>query len=209
MSTAITVPEAVTRALALLESTDGRVVIGLAGAPGAGKSTVAAALVEAVPGAVIVPMDGYHLAHSVLTARGDVEAKGAPQTFDADGYVALLQRIRAGSPRTIWAPEFRREIEDGIAGALAVQPDTRLVITEGNYLLLAEEPWAQVRELCDEVWFVEPAEQLRVERLAARHVQFGRSEAEALARATTGTDGANAALVLATRERADVIVTND
>lgn len=207
--TTLTVAEAAERARRLVDASRERVVIGLAGAPGAGKSTVAAALVEAVPGAVVVGMDAFHLAHSTLTRRGDVDRKGAPETFDADGYVELLARVRAGSERTIWAPEFRREVEDAVAGAVAVESGTRLVITEGNYLLLDDAPWHRVRELCDEVWFVEPPEQLRVQRLVARHEQYGRGAEEALARATTGTDGLNAALVLATRDRADAVVVND
>ncbi|HET7305786.1 MAG TPA: nucleoside/nucleotide kinase family protein, partial [Segeticoccus sp.] len=184
---------------------DRRTVLGVTGPPGAGKSTLAEAVVDAVPGSVLVGMDGFHLAHSALADLGLVEVKGAPRTFDAAGYVALLRRIREQRGETVWAPQFRREVEDAIAGAVPVRPGTRLVVTEGNYLLLPDEPWCRVPELLDEVWYVDAAEELRRRRLAERHRRYGRSEQEAWAR-TTGSDEANAELVRATRGRADVVV---
>jgi pantothenate kinase len=179
-----------------------RAIIGIAGAPGAGKSTLAHRVAAAVPGAVVVGLDGFHLAHSVLVARGDVDRKGAIDTFDAAGYVALLERIRVGEPGPIWAPEFRRDLEDAIAGAVAVAPDTPLVITEGNYLLVDSPPWSQLPQLCDELWYAALPEPVRIERLVARHVHYGRTPAAALARATTGTDAINARLVARTAHRA-------
>lgn len=202
----LTEAQAITRAHELLAARPGRVVLGIAGAPGAGKSHLSSALVAAIPDSVVLGMDAFHLAHSVLTARGDVERKGAPETFDAHGYVALLQRVRHQGSETIWAPEFRREVEDAIAGAVEVAPATRLVITEGNYLLLDTEPWNKVPGLCDEVWFAGPNEDTRIERLVARHIHYGRSPADALRRATRGTDVDNAALVSASRHRADAEV---
>ncbi|GAA1392165.1 hypothetical protein GCM10009599_12540 [Luteococcus peritonei] len=151
-------------------------------------------------------MDGFHLAHSTLMARGQVGRKGAIDTFDAHGYIALLQRIREQGDETVWAPEFRREVEDAIAGAVEVSPATRLVITEGNYLLVDSPPWHRVRELCDEVWFADPGEEVRLERLVARHIRYGRDREQALLRATQGTDGHNARLASSTRERADAVV---
>lgn len=183
-----------------------RVLLGIAGAPGAGKSHLAAMIANQVPGSVVVGMDGFHLAHSVLTQRGQVEDKGAQHTFDAHGYVALLERLQRGGEQTIWAPEFRREVEDAIAGAVAVPHDAQLVVTEGNYLLLDEDPWRRVPQLCREVWFVDPDEQVRLSQLTARHVRHGRSPQAARERALTGTDGRNAALVLATRHRATLRV---
>ncbi|MEL4358532.1 MULTISPECIES: nucleoside/nucleotide kinase family protein [unclassified Luteococcus] len=197
---------AIERARTLLDERPGRVILGLAGAPGAGKSHLATRLHRALPGSVVVGMDGFHLAHSILTARGDVARKGTPDTFDAHGYVALLQRLRDPQGVTVWAPEFRREVEDAIAGAVEVPASARLVITEGNYLLLETEPWCRVRGLCDEIWFVAPDEELRVERLVGRHVQHGRAPEAARERALTGTDGRNAALVAASRERADAVI---
>lgn len=205
----MTATQASARVGELTAGTDGRVLLGLTGAPGAGKSTLAARLVAEHPGAVLVGMDAFHLAHETLIALGTVGRKGAPDTFDADGYVALLRRIRAGEPRTIWVPEFRRDIEDTINAVRPLDPDVRLVITEGNYLLLDDERWAPVRELCDEVWFVEVPEQVRLERLVARHRHFGRSAAEAHERSVTGSDADNARVVAAGRYRADAVVLGD
>ncbi|MDQ4104710.1 MAG: nucleoside/nucleotide kinase family protein, partial [Actinomycetota bacterium] len=129
-------PDLVARAQGLAQC-DGRRILGITGAPGAGKSTVARRLVKALAGAaVLVEMDGYHLAQVELERLGRVERKGAPDTFDAAGYVALLRRLRTPDAATVYAPEFRRAIEEPVAGAVPVPPGVPLVITEGNYLLL-------------------------------------------------------------------------
>lgn len=183
-----------------------RRLLGLVGAPGAGKSTLAQALLEAFPGvAQVVPMDGYHLANVELARLGRAGRKGAPDTFDADGYVALLQRLRAQrDDEIVYAPEFRREIEEPIAGVIAVLPTTRLVITEGNYLLMDEGPWAKVSALLDDSWYVDIDPSLRHERLVARHVHFGRS-ADAAADWVQHTDEPNARRIEATRPRARAV----
>ena len=180
-----------------------RFMLGLAGAPGAGKSTVAQALLEAFGGrAVVVPMDGFHLANSELARLGLAHRKGAPCTFDAAGYVALLERLRRRPDGgIIYAPEFRRDIEEAIAGAIAVPDDVELVITEGNYLLLDDEPWRGVREQLDETWYVDVDPDLRRARLVERHMRFGRSE-QAARDWVEGTDEPNARLIEATRTRA-------
>ena len=133
-----------------------RCLLGLTGVPGAGKSTLAARLAaHAGASAIAVPMDGFHLANAELARLGRRERKGAPDTFDAAGYVALLRRLRDPVVgEVVYAPAFHREIEEAIAGEIAVPADVPLVITEGNYLLL-NGPWAAVRPLLDEVWFVE------------------------------------------------------
>ncbi len=183
----------------------GRRLLGIAGAPGTGKSTLAADLVAALaPDAVLVPMDGFHLAAAELHRLGRHDRKGAPDTFDAAGYAALLRRLRDRADEVVYAPEFRREIEEPIAGAIAVGRDVPLVITEGNYLL----HWAIARSVLDEVWFVETDEAARLERLIRRHVEFGRTRAEAEERAY-GSDQRNADLILATRDDADLIVRSD
>ncbi|GAA3391993.1 nucleoside/nucleotide kinase family protein [Cryptosporangium minutisporangium] len=183
-----------------------RCVLGLTGAPGAGKSTLAAALVEALhPHAVLVPMDGFHLANTELERLGRRERKGAVDTFDAAGYVALLRRLRDPADEVVYAPHFAREIEEPIACALPVPAAVPLVVTEGNYLLVDEGPWAAVRSLLDEVWYVEVAEDVRLERLVARHVAFGKDPAAARAW-SHGTDQRNADVIAATRSRADRIV---
>lgn len=183
-----------------------RRILGIAGAPGAGKSTLAARLVAALGGrAVGVGMDGFHLAQRELARLGRAERKGAPDTFDAAGYAALLARLRRPGRDVVYAPEFRRDLEEPIAGAVPVDPDTPLVITEGNYLLLDTPPWRPVRGLLDEVWFLDPPHALRVARLIDRHAAHGRTPARARERAL-GSDEANAVLVAATRPRADRVL---
>jgi pantothenate kinase len=188
-----------------------RFILGLVGAPGAGKSTLAQALVEGLNAAGdrarLVPMDGFHLAQAELERLGRAQRKGAPDTFDAHGYVALLRRLRSavmdeveGEP--VYAPEFRRELEEPVAGALAVPPTVSCVVTEGNYLLMNAPGWRGVRPLLDEVWYVEADEALRVQRLVARHQQFGRS-ADAARAWVMRSDEANARLIEATRPCAD------
>lgn len=182
-----------------------RRLLGIAGAPGAGKSTLATGLAAAVPGAVVVPMDGFHLTTERLHQLGAVERRGAPDTFDADGYVELLRRLRA-SGGTVRAPDFDRSIEEPVPDAIAVAPDVPLVITEGNYLLLDDPPWRDLRGVLDEIWFVEVPEPRRVERLVARFRSFGWDEERARNRVLTGSDAANARIVAASRANADRIV---
>lgn len=146
-------------------------------------------------------MDGFHLANSELARLGRAARKGAPDTFDSAGYVALLRRLKAAD-EVVYAPEFHRDIEEAIAGAIAVPPGVPLVITEGNYLLLDSGPWSQVRALLDEVWFVDTDDALRRERLVGRHMQFGRSAQEAQDWVAS-TDDPNARLIESTRHRAD------
>jgi pantothenate kinase len=194
--------EAVRRAASLADE-GRRVVLGVAGPPGAGKSTVAAAVVHALgpAAAVLVPMDGFHLAGAELQRLGRAERKGAPDTFDRAGFVALLARLRGASGDIVWAPEFRREIEEPVAGAIAVDPSVPLVVTEGNYLLL----WPEVRPLLDECWWAAVPDPVRRERLTDRHAAYGKQVAAARAWAE-GPDEANARLVAPGRVLADLVV---
>ena len=185
-----------------------RRMLGIAGAPGAGKSTLAARLAEQLgTQAVLVPMDGFHLADVALSRLGRLARKGAPDTFDAGGYVALLQRLRTARPpdAPVWAPMFERQLEQPLAGAIEVRAEVPLVITEGNYLLLEDGPFAQVRTMLDACWLVEVPERLRHERLIARHERFGKSP-QAARDWALGPDEDNSRLVAATRDRADVVV---
>lgn len=177
-------------------------LLGITGAPGAGKSTLAAALRDR-DGVAVVPMDGFHYADVELVRRGLRDRKGAPETFDAEGYAALLRRVRAGEADVV-APMFERDLEQPIAGAIAV-PATGTVVTEGNYLLLDEPRWRAVRDQLDAVWHVVLDDAVRVERLVERHVRFGKTPDEARAWVAS-VDEPNARLVEACRERADLVV---
>jgi pantothenate kinase len=195
---------------------DGRAILGLTGAPGAGKTTLAEDLVAALatdppPGlpagtwVAHVPMDGFHLADVVLDDLGRRDRKGAPDTFDVAGYAALLRRLRDDVDDPVYAPGFERTLEQPVAAAIAVPRAARLIVTEGNYLLLDDPAWRAARALLDEVWYVDLDDDARLRRLVDRHVRFGKDPAAAHAWAT-GTDQRNADLIAATRADADLVV---
>jgi pantothenate kinase len=195
----------VERARALTESGERR-ILGIAGPPGGGKSTVSREVVAKLgDSARLVPMDGFHLAQAELVRLGRRDRMGAPDTFDALGFASLLRRLREQSEPVVYAPEFRREIEEPIAGAIAVPREVPLVVTEGNYLLLGDGPWAAVRPLLDEAWYVQIDEDLRVQRLIQRHIEFGKTPEYARAWVMR-SDERNAALVAETAAGADVLV---
>ncbi|MFJ8792998.1 nucleoside/nucleotide kinase family protein [Streptomyces sp. NPDC102462] len=183
-----------------------RAMLGIVGAPGSGKSTLASHLAAALgpDTAVVVPMDGFHLANGELERLGRRQRKGAPDTFDAAGYVALLRRLREPTGECVYAPRFHREFEEAVAGAVPVPAVTPLVITEGNYLLLDDGPWAGVKALLDETWYVATDEETRLDRLIQRHVAYGKPLAQARAW-SLGTDQRNADLIAATLDRADLV----
>ena len=205
--------DALAAAAAGLVPERGRTVLGIAGAPGAGKSTLVEALLaqlaeEHGAGWVAhVPMDGFHLADVQLERLGALSRKGAPDTFDAAGYAALLRRVRAETGHDVYAPGFERELEQPVAAALVVEPSVRLVVTEGNYLLLPRREWRAARAQLGEVWFVETDDHLRRERLVERHVRFGKPHAAA-AEWVASTDEANAVLVTSMGDRPDRVVLN-
>jgi pantothenate kinase len=188
-----------------------RAVLGIVGAPAAGKTTLAEELVAAIAAdapadwVVHVPMDGFHLADAELERLGNRDRKGAPDTFDALGYAALLRRLHEDTDEIVYAPGFERVIEQPIAGAIPVPRAARLIVSEGNYLLVDDDRWSRVRPLLDEVWYADLDRETRLNRLIDRHRRFGKDETAAVEWAT-GTDERNAAVIAATRDRADLIV---
>lgn len=178
-----------------------RVIVGLAGAPGAGKSTFAAALSAELPGSVVLPMDGFHLPQAELVRLGRRERMGAPDTFDVEAFVTLLESLRS-STATVTAPGFDRTTEEPVPDAITLGREARIVIVEGNYLLLEEAGWHRVSPLLDLCVGVLLDEAVRRERLIARHVAFGKSPQAARAWAL-GPDDANARLIAPSLARAD------
>ncbi len=189
----------------------GRAILGITGAPGAGKSTLADAVVAGVGArgirAALLPMDGFHLADVELARLGRLGRKGAIDTFDGWGYLATLRRV-AESREIVYAPGFERTLEQPLAGAVPIEPDVQLVVTEGNYLLIDAEPWSLVPSVLAETWFVDVPDEVRHARLVARHVEFGKTPgaAEAWVR---DVDEVNARAVIARRGSADLVVRAD
>jgi pantothenate kinase len=182
-----------------------RLVVGIAGGPGAGKSTIAACIVDALgPAAALLPADGFHLPQATLVALGRRDRMGAPDTFDVPALLAILAAIRtpvenSGDP--IQAPGFDRRIEEPIPRAIDIGPEISTVIVEGNYLLLGSRDWAPVSRYLDLTFFLEVDAEVRVARLIARHESFGKSPDAARAWAL-GPDEANARLIRTTASRA-------
>lgn len=186
-----------------------RRILGLTGAPGAGKSTVAEQLVTALGPdiAVLVPMDGFHLANEVLIDLGRRDRKGAHDTFDDGGYARLIVALRAqrAEDPVLYAPRFDREIEESIGSAIPVSPTVPLVVTEGNYLLLEQDSWPTARAAIDAVWFLAPDTEVRHDRLVRRHEAYGKTPDDAAFWAL-GPDERNARLIESTAGGADRIV---
>jgi pantothenate kinase len=204
-ATTISVGEAVARARRLADD-GGRRLLGITGPPGGGKSTLARIVADELgTRAQLVGMDGFHLAQAELARLGRDDRKGAVDTFDGAGYVALLRRLRDATEDVVYAPEFRREIEEPVNAAVAVPRDVPLVITEGNYLLVDDGPWAQVRDLLDEAWYVVQDEETRLRLLIDRHIAFGKPP-DFAREWVLGTDQRNAELVQTTQGRADALV---
>ncbi|MGJ4845799.1 nucleoside/nucleotide kinase family protein [Leifsonia sp. Le1] len=196
----------------LLAAQGERVLLGIAGSPGSGKTTLARAIVERVNEraggrllAAHLPMDGFHLANTTLDALGRHDRKGAIDTFDAWGFVAILHRVAAEQTHTVYVPAFERTVDEPVAASIAIEPETRLVVVEGNYLLADAEPWSRIPSLLAESWFVSTPEDVRLARLIDRHTRHGRTPeaAEAWAREV---DDANAALIESGRMRATRLV---
>jgi len=175
-----------------------RLLVGLVGPPGAGKSTVAAQ-VSAGLGASIAPMDGYHLSNAVLDDRGLRGVKGAPDTFDVDAFVSMLRSLRGGSD--VWLPDFDRTVDEPRPGQILIPADAPIVIVEGNYLLV----WEAVADLLDLVAYIDVDPAVRVQRLIDRHVEFGKSREDAAA-FVNESDERNTVVIESQRHRADLSI---
>ena len=188
-------------------STGKRILLGVAGSPGPANRTFSACLADALgpESALVVPMDGFHLGNAIIDGTPLRQRKGAPDTLDVGGYLSLLQRLARRDEDVVYAPDFRRTIDEPVAASLAVPAALPVIITEGNYLLSDDPRWQEVRAQLDEVWFIDTPHELRLARLVERHMLFGMDRAAAEAWAC-GPDVANARLIEATRSRADRII---
>ena len=206
MTVTVELAELVTRARGLAAA-GGRRLLGITGPPGSGKSILATAIAGALGAglAAVVGMDGFHLADAELVRLGRRDRKGAPDTFDGHGYLALLRRLRAADEPVTYAPLFHRDIEDSIAAAVPLPAAVPLIVTEGNYLLLDGEPWCQLGAVLDEVWYLDPPSRQRLDWLIARHCAYGKKPDQARAWAL-GPDQENAELIAACRHKADIVI---
>lgn len=195
----------------LLRGERGRVLVGIAGPPAAGKSTLAQTLATALcadlgpRAAVAIGMDGFHLANSELARLGLASRKGAPDTFDAAGFVAMLRRLRDPAETLVYMPVYSRTLHESIGSAVPVPADVRVVVVEGNYLLLPHPPWDRVPPLLDLTCYLEAPQDARVESLLRRQRMRGLDQ-EAALDWVHRSDESNAALIATTRHRADVIL---
>lgn len=186
-------------------------MLGITGSPGSGKTTLAIDVVARInailqaDAAVHLPMDGFHLANATLDSLGLHDRKGAIDTFDAWGFIALLRRLPHELDTPVYAPSFDRNVDEPIAGAITISPKTRVVVVEGNYLLAEPQPWSEIKPLLAEVWFCSTPVPERLARLIDRHTRHGRTPDAARAWAET-VDGANALLIEAAAWRADLTV---
>jgi pantothenate kinase len=201
------VEQAFARANEITKKTDKRVIIGVVGKPGAGKSTLTSYLIDHLPknSVSLVPMDGYHLSNQQLSRLDLANKKGAFNTFDADGYIALLKRINNEFDKDIYFPVFHREIEESYSADGVVPARTKLILTEGNYLLFDQAGWGNVISELTETWYINIDDTLRIDRLVKRHEFYGKSKEAAIAWAN-GSDETNAKIVEATSIRADVVI---
>ena len=190
-----------------------RIAIGLAGGPGTGKSTLAAELVTMLnavhPGsAALVPMDGFHMRHAKLEAMGQVDYKGAPHTFEGADFVNFLHHLKAATG-PVSGPGYSRKIEDVVEDAFTVGAEVKILIVEGNYLLLTEGPWAGVKPLLDYAVFIDVPRELVKARLLKRHGEEGLFTEERNRAHIERNDLPNYDLVCLSQDRADVVIVMD
>ncbi len=201
------IDEALSRIKDLALKHSSRFIIGIVGKPGAGKSTLTSHLIENLPkdSVSLVPMDGYHLSNLQLKNLGLSDRKGAFNTFDSNGYVSLLKRINSETDQDIYFPVFHREIEESYAANGVVLANTKIVLTEGNYLLFDKAGWEKVATELTETWYININDDVRIDRLVKRHEFYGKDKKSAFNWAT-GSDEINAKIVESTAAKADVII---
>lgn len=190
----MSIADAISRALKFSQQ-NSRTLIGICGEPGVGKSTFSHYLKQKLgESTVVLPMDGFHLSNTVLHALGRSDRKGAPDTFDVSGFSHLLKRVRNEVNQNIYFPIFHREIEESVASEGVISPEDRLIIVEGNYLLLLDSSWKEVASHLDEIWALTIKDDLRMARLIERHITHGKSALDARKWAH-GSDQENAELI--------------
>jgi pantothenate kinase len=188
----------------LLDGECPRTLVGIVGKPGAGKSTVVDEISKKFGSKLvsIIPMDGFHLSNEELISLGRRDRKGAPDTFDVEGFTSLIERVKTNNYVDHKFPIFHREIEASIADEGIVPKESKVVVIEGNYLFSEDHNWNQVYPLLDHTWFIDINDEIRIERLIARHIRYGKTpeEAETWSR---GSDETNARFIGLTANRAE------
>jgi pantothenate kinase len=190
-----------------LDSQNTRSLIGIVGKPGAGKSTVVEQIEKRYqPNEVsIIPMDGFHLSNEELIALGRRDRKGAPDTFDVVGFTSLLKEVKLNQQGDHKFPIFHREIEASIEDEGLIPKESKVIVVEGNYLFSTEHNWDGIFPLLDHTWFIEIDDEVRIERLIARHIRYGKTPAEA-ENWSRGSDETNARFIKLTAHRASNII---
>lgn len=188
-----------------------RFLLGITGIPGAGKSTLANSLMKNINEilhkeiAIVVPMDGFHYHNDILVTKGLLAVKGSFKTFDSEKFVALIKKIASEKVEKIYCPAYDRNLHNPVDDSILIESKHKIIIVEGNYLLLDTCPWKELVDLFDESWFIDTPQAISKERLINRHIVTGRSASEAFHKVNS-TDTPNAELILQTRYRANKII---